>query len=109
MLPLTPVSEAVLGAPSGWAAAIAEPFAAACDADPVCAHDGWATLVHAVRAAAAPEDADGGADDGGGGGGGWCASFDAIAELPDDAFSNDAAGGNGNSRANALLWAATRA
>ena len=90
LLPITPVSEAVLD--GAWARALAAPMRESCERDAACAADGWSTLVAAVDAVA----------------GDWRAAFDEIRALPDGAFANDAAGGNGQSRSNALMWAATR-
>ena len=75
-----------------WARALAAPMRASCARDEACAADGWSTLVAAVDAVA----------------GDWRAAFDEVLALPDAAFANDAAGGNGQSRSNALMWAATR-
>ncbi len=86
-VPFTPVSEFML--PKSWIEEEYSRFSAACTG--ACASSGWASFVVMEQAIIDKESA-------------WKAAL----ELPDEFFSNDDAGGNGNSKTAMLHWIATR-
>jgi endo-1,3(4)-beta-glucanase len=87
MLPVTPVSEALLE--PAWLAEETKVYEAACDED--CIKQGWSVPLEMAKAVHNPE-----------------GSVAAIKKLPPFVFDSANAGGNGNSRTGAYYWAATR-
>ena len=87
MLPVTPVSEALLE--PAWLEEELPVYAAACDE--TCVTQGWSVPLHLATAVRDP-----------------AAAVEALRKLPADVFASANAGGNGNSRTAAYYWAATR-
>jgi len=89
MLPFTPITESLLD--PTWAKEAFSEFDDSCRADPGCVTFGWSVLVICDKAIFDPKSA-----------------MEAALTVPDASYSNDQAGGNGNSRLNTLHWIATR-
>lgn len=88
-VPYTPISEHML--PSEWVKEEYPKFSSGCSANGACASDGWQTFVVLEQSIIDKESA-----------------WQNAKLLPDSAFSNDVAGGNGNSRTNTLHFIASR-